>query len=76
MADEQLPFKAITYNQWLLLTQDFESMGALPKSALKFAAVTRSSFTSDNENVLFDLPQLKMLTTNLKKITDQRHCFR
>ncbi|MBG1994551.1 dihydrofolate reductase [Klebsiella pneumoniae] len=42
---EQLLFKAITYNQWLLVgRKTFESMGALPNR--KYAVVTRSSFTS------------------------------
>ncbi|MFO5702017.1 dihydrofolate reductase, partial [Klebsiella pneumoniae] len=41
---EQLLFKAITYNQWLLVgRKTFESMGALPNR--KYAVVTRSSFT-------------------------------
>lgn len=48
---EQLLFKAITYNQWLLVgRKTFESMGALPNR--KYAVVTRSNFTSDNENVI------------------------
>lgn len=65
---EQLLFKAITYNQWLLVgRKTFESMGALPNR--KYAVVTRSSFTSDNENVLI-FPSIKDALTNLKKITD------
>ncbi|EOS9197999.1 trimethoprim-resistant dihydrofolate reductase DfrA1 [Shigella sonnei] len=65
---EQLLFKAITYNQWLLVgCKTFESMGALPNR--KYAVVTRSSFTSDNENVLI-FPSIKDALTNLKKITD------
>ncbi|HCG3146344.1 MULTISPECIES: trimethoprim-resistant dihydrofolate reductase DfrA37 [Gammaproteobacteria] len=48
---EQLLFKAITYNQWILVgRKTFESMGALPNR--KYAVVTRSNFTSDNENVI------------------------
>ena len=63
---EQLLFKAITYNQWLLVgRKTFESMGALPNR--KYAVVTRSSFTSDNENVLI-FPSIKDALTNLKKI--------
>ncbi|HHV1026754.1 dihydrofolate reductase, partial [Escherichia coli] len=65
---EQLLFKAITYNQWLLVgRKTFESMGALPNR--KYAVVTRSSFTSDNENVVI-FPSIKDALTNLKKITD------
>lgn len=48
---EQLLFKAITFNQWLLVgRKTFESMGALPNR--KYAVVTRSSFFSNDENVL------------------------
>nr|CAP72498.1 dihydrofolate reductase [bacterium AK-MB03]CAX63171.1 dihydrofolate reductase [Acinetobacter johnsonii] len=65
---EQLLFKAITYNQWLLVgRKTFESMGALPNR--KYAVVTRSSLTSDNENVVI-FPSIKDALTNLKKITD------
>ncbi|ENU6293568.1 dihydrofolate reductase, partial [Escherichia coli] len=41
--------------------------GALPNR--KYAVVTRSSFTSDNENVVI-FPSIKDALTNLKKITD------
>ena len=48
---EQLLFKAITYNQWLLVgRKTFESMGALPNR--NYAVVSRSGFVSDNDNVL------------------------
>ena len=48
---EQLLFKAITYNQWLLVgRKTFESMGVLPNR--KYAVVTRSEFTSSDENVI------------------------
>lgn len=48
---EQLLFKAITYNQWLLVgRKTFESMGVLPNR--KYAVVTRSDFSSDDDNVL------------------------
>ncbi|MCL1123845.1 trimethoprim-resistant dihydrofolate reductase DfrA [Shewanella surugensis] len=47
---EQLLFKAMTYNQWLLVgRKTFESMGALPNR--QYAVVTRSDFTSTDENV-------------------------
>lgn len=48
---EQLLFKAMTYNQWLLLgRKTFESMGVL--NHRKYATVTRSNFRPHNENVL------------------------
>ena len=48
---EQLLFKAITYNQWLLVgRKTFESMGVLPDR--KYAVVTRSDFRSADDNVL------------------------
>ena len=66
--------KAITYNQWLLVgRKTFESMGALPNR--KYAVVTRSSFTSDNENVLI-FPSIKDALTNLKENNGSCHCFR
>ena len=48
---EQLLFKAMTYNQWLLVgRKTFESMGVLPNR--KYAVVTRSELKSDDNNVL------------------------
>lgn len=48
---EQLLFKAITYNQWLLVgRKTFESMGALPNR--NYAVVSRSGFVSADDNVL------------------------
>nr|AUI09878.1 dfrA-like protein [uncultured bacterium] len=65
---EQLLFKAITYNQWLLVgRKTFESMGALPNR--KYAVVTRSSFTSNEENVLV-FPSIEDALNQLEKITD------
>ncbi|MDM6905102.1 dihydrofolate reductase, partial [Enterobacter hormaechei] len=65
---EQLLFKAITYNQWLLVgRKTFESMGALPNR--KYAVVTRSSFTSSDENVLV-FPSIDEALNHLKTITD------
>lgn len=44
-------FKALTYNQWLLVgRKTFESMGALPNR--KYAVVTRSGWTSNDDNVV------------------------
>lgn len=65
---EQLLFKAITYNQWLLVgRKTFESMGALPNR--RYAVVTRSDFTSNNENVLV-FPSIDAALNELEKITD------
>ena len=48
---EQLLFKAMTYNQWLLVgRKTFESMGVLNNR--KYAVVTRSNFKPHNECVL------------------------
>ncbi len=48
---EQLLFKALTYNQWLLVgRKTFESMGALPNR--KYAVVTRSDWNVNNDDVL------------------------
>ena len=47
---EQLLFKAITYNQWLLVgRKTFESMGALPNRC--YAVVSRSSEIEESDNV-------------------------
>ncbi|UTW46419.1 trimethoprim-resistant dihydrofolate reductase DfrA [bacterium SCSIO 12696] len=65
---EQLLFKALTYNQWLLIgRKTFESMGALPNR--KYAVVTRSGFTSNNENVLV-FPSIQEALNRLEAITD------
>lgn len=65
---EQLLFKAITYNQWLLVgRKTFESMGALPNR--RYAVVTRSDFASINENVLV-FPSIDVALNELEKITD------
>ena len=48
---EQLLFKAITYNQWLLVgRKTFQSMGILPNR--KYAVITRSGLISQDDNVL------------------------
>ncbi len=49
---EQLLFKAMTYNQWLLIgRKTFESMGKLPNR--KYAVITRSDITSDDPDVIY-----------------------
>ena len=65
---EQLLFKAITYNQWLLVgRKTFESMGVLPNR--KYAVVTRSEFTSNDENVIV-FPSIEAALTELENLTD------
>ncbi len=49
---EQLLFKAMTYNQWLLVgRKTFESMGKLPNR--KYAVVSRSEITSNDPDVVY-----------------------
>ena len=48
---EQLLFKAITHNQWLLVgRKTFESMGVLPNR--KYAVLSRGNRITESENVL------------------------
>ena len=47
---EQLLFKALTYNQWLLVgRKTFESMGMLPNR--KYAVLTRSGAVRESERI-------------------------
>ncbi|HBT0424663.1 TPA: dihydrofolate reductase [Klebsiella pneumoniae] len=65
---EQLLFKALTYNQWLLVgRKTFESMGPLPNR--KYAVVTRSNWTAANENVVV-FPSIDEAMGRLGEITD------
>lgn len=65
---EQLLFKAITYNQWLLVgRKTFESMGALPNR--KYAVVTRSNFSTNDEGVMV-FSSIQDALINLEEITD------
>ena len=65
---EQLLFKAITYNQWLLVgRKTFESMGALPNR--NYAVVSRSGFKANAENVLV-FPTIESALTELATLTD------
>lgn len=68
---EQLLFKALTHNQWLLMgRKTFESMGLLPNR--KYAVVSKQGITSAPENVLvFD--SIESALQELPKITD--HLF-
>ncbi len=65
---EQLLFKAITYNQWLLVgRKTFESMGTLPNR--KYAVITRSDFVSEDENVMV-FSSIESALRQLEDITD------
>ncbi|HIF0665734.1 TPA: trimethoprim-resistant dihydrofolate reductase DfrA25 [Klebsiella pneumoniae] len=65
---EQLLFKSLTYNQWLLVgRKTFESMGPLPNR--KYAVVTRSNWTAANENVVV-FPSIDEAMGRLGEITD------
>lgn len=65
---EQLLFKAITYNQWLLVgRKTYESMG--PLANRKYAVVSQSGFNSNNENVLV-FSSIDAALKQLEKITD------
>ncbi|MEM7206481.1 MAG: trimethoprim-resistant dihydrofolate reductase DfrA [Pseudomonadota bacterium] len=65
---EQLLFKAMTYNQWLLLgRKTFESMGLLPNR--KYAVISRSGFNSSNANVLV-FKSIEEALEKLSEITD------
>ncbi|HDY7540594.1 TPA: trimethoprim-resistant dihydrofolate reductase DfrA [Vibrio vulnificus] len=49
---EQLLFKAMTYNHWLLVgRKTFDSMGKLPNR--KYAVVTRSEMVSNDPDVIY-----------------------
>ena len=68
---EQLLFKAITYNQWLLVgRKTFESMGVLPNR--KYAVITRSGTASASDNVLVFSSTAEALK-DLSRLTD--HLF-
>lgn len=71
---EQLLFKALTYNQWLLVgRKTFESMGVLPNR--KYAVVSRAGLSpragsdSVNENVNF-FSSIENALSELAKLTD------
>lgn len=68
---EQLLFKALTFNQWLLVgRKTFESMGILPNR--KFAVVSRSERVKEQEQVRV-FTSLDDALSNLADITD--HAF-
>jgi dihydrofolate reductase (trimethoprim resistance protein) len=68
---EQSLFKAMTYNQWLIVgRKTFESMGKLPNR--KYAIISRTPKESDDKNVLY-FSSIDHALATLKKITD--HAF-
>jgi dihydrofolate reductase (trimethoprim resistance protein) len=68
---EQYLFKAMTYNQWLIVgRKTFESMGKLPNR--KYAVVTRSPVTSTDEDVLY-FSSIDKALEHLSMITE--HAF-
>jgi len=65
---EQLLFKAMTYNQWLLVgRKTFESMGSLPNR--KYAVISRSDFVSEDKNVMV-FSSIEGALRQLEDITD------
>ncbi|PKH06810.1 trimethoprim-resistant dihydrofolate reductase DfrA [Moritella sp. Urea-trap-13] len=68
---EQLLFKAMTYNQWLIVgRKTFESMGKLPNR--KYAVITRSPRESDDKDVFY-FSSIDNALSTLKNVTD--HAF-
>ncbi|MCP4321132.1 MAG: trimethoprim-resistant dihydrofolate reductase DfrA [Alteromonadales bacterium] len=68
---EQLLFKAMTYNQWLIVgRKTFESMGKLPNR--KYAVISRSDIKSEDKDVFY-FSSIDNALSTLKNITD--HVF-
>lgn len=65
---EQLIFKALTYNQWLLIgRKTYNSMGKLPNR--KYAVVSRTESHSEDPDVLF-FTSTKDALDGLKALTN------
>lgn len=65
---EQLLFKALTYNQWLIVgRKTFDSMGKLPNR--KYAVISRSSFETSDSDVLY-CNSVEQALERLEIITD------
>ncbi len=63
---EQLLFKAMTFNQWLLVgRKTFESMGILPNR--KYAVVSKSGAVQPSDNVLI----FSSINQAIKKMADR-----
>lgn len=68
---EQLLFKAMTFNQWLIVgRKTFESMGKLPNR--KYAVISRSNLVSDDADVLY-FSSIDEALSGLADVTD--HAF-
>jgi len=68
---EQLLFKAMTYNQWLIVgRKTFESMGKLANR--KYAVVSRSEINSEDKDVFY-FSSIESALSTLKNVTD--HVF-
>ena len=68
---EQLLFKAMTYNQWLIVgRKTFDSMGKLPNR--KYAVVTRSKITSSEPDVFY-FTSIEFALAYLTQVTE--HVF-
>lgn len=68
---EQLLFKALTYNQWLLVgRKTFTSMGKLPNR--KYGVVSRTEHASDDPDIIY-YTSTKAALDDLKAHTD--HVF-
>lgn len=66
---EQLLFKALTFNQWLLVgRKTFESMGVLPNR--KYAVISRTGISNVPEGAML-YSSVESALEELKKITDQ-----
>ncbi|WP_028974608.1 trimethoprim-resistant dihydrofolate reductase DfrA [Spirochaeta cellobiosiphila] len=65
---EQLLFKAITYNQWIVVgRKTFESMGKLPNR--HYAVISRTVTSSEEADVIF-FPSIEEAITELETKTD------
>lgn len=65
---EQLLFKAMTYNQWLLIgRKTFDSMGKLPNR--KYAVVTRAEITSNDPDVQY-FTSIESALSHLSEFTE------
>ena len=64
---EQLLFKAMTYNHWLIVgRKTFEAMGKLPNR--KYAVITRSELLSTDEDILYFRSTKEALAELAKRI--------
>lgn len=68
---EQLLFKAMTFNQWLIVgRKTFEAMGKLPNR--RYAVITRANIISDDKDVMY-FSSIDHALSSLALLTD--HVF-